>query len=224
MLSAKQGEPNEVGIALEKLCRTYWWPLYAFVRRRGYAAHDAQDLTQEFFARLLAKDTLRAVDRSKGKFRSFLLAALEHFLANEWRRSKTQKRGGKFTFVSIDDDSAEQPYHQVPASNLSPEQVFEQQWAMTLFDQTLSRLRDEFVATGKEMQFETIKIFLTGEKQAAAYLEMATKLGTTEAALKMAVSRMRHRYREILRTEIANTVSSPDEVDEELRSLRAALS
>src|SRR5258706_2262080 len=114
--------------ALDRLCHVYWRPLYAFVRRRGYAAHDAQDLTQEFFARLLEKDFLRAVDRSKGKFRSFLLAALEHFLANEWRRANTQKRGGKFNFVSINDDSAEQPYLQVPASNLSPEQLFEQQW------------------------------------------------------------------------------------------------
>jgi len=210
--------------ALDQLCHAYWWPLYAFIRRRGYEAHDAQDLTQEFFSRLLAHDFLHAVDRGKGRFRSFLLGALEHFLANEWRRGKAQKRGGKFTFVSIDDDSAERPYLQVPASNLSPEQVFEQQWAMTLLDQTLGRLREGFVADGKEAQFEAIKIFLTGERQAASYAELAAKLETTEAALKMAVSRMRQRYGELLRAEIANTVSSPEEVEAELRALFGALS
>src|SRR3954468_10796168 len=125
VLAAKQETSAEADLALERLCRTYWWPLYAFVRRRGYEAHDAQDLTQEFFARLLAKDFLRAVDRSKGKFRSFLLAALEHFLAKEWRRANAQKRGGKFAFVSTDTESAEQQYLHVPASNLSPEQLFE---------------------------------------------------------------------------------------------------
>jgi RNA polymerase sigma-70 factor (ECF subfamily) len=224
VLAAGQGATEAADAALERLCRAYWWPLYAFVRRRGYEPHDAQDLTQEFFARLLAKDFLRAVDRSKGKFRSFLLAALEHFLAKEWRRAHAQKRGGKFTFVSIDDDSAERPYLQVPASRLSPEQVFEQQWATTLLDQTLARLREECVAAGKETQFETIKIFLTGEKRATSYAELAVKLETTEAALKMAVSRMRQRYGELLRAEIANTVSSPEEIDEELRALFAALS
>ncbi|MBI3714494.1 MAG: sigma-70 family RNA polymerase sigma factor [Betaproteobacteria bacterium] len=224
MLSAQENCSGAADAALERLCRTYWWPLYAFVRRRGYEAHDAQDLTQEFFARLLAKDFLLSVDRNKGRFRSFLLAALEHFLAKEWRRANAQKRGGKFTFVSTDAESAEQQYLQVPAANLSPQQLFEQQWAMTLLDQTLSRLREEFVAAGNEAQFEVIKIFLTGEKQAASYAELAVKLGTTEAALKMAVSRMRKRYGELLRAEIANTVSIPEEMDEELRALFAALS
>src|SRR5258706_12088633 len=173
VLASREGASAESDAALEKLCRAYWWPLYAFVRRRGYAAHDAQDLTQEFFARLLEKDFLRAVDRSKGKFRSFLLAALEHFLAKEWRRSQTQKRGGTFTFVSINDDSAEQPYLQVPASNLSPEQLFEQQWAVTLLNQTLQQLREQFIATGKVTFFEGIKIFLTGERKAATCVEMS---------------------------------------------------
>ena len=222
--AAKQDPSAEADAALERLCRTYWWPLYAFVRRRGYEAHDAQDLTQEFFARLLAKDFLRAVDRSKGKFRSFLLAALEHFLAKEWRRANTQKRGGQCTFVSTDADPAEQQYLQVPASNLSLEQFFEQQWAVTLLNQTLTRLQEEFVAAGKGAMFEKSKIFLTGEKRAEPYAELATKLGTTEAALKMAVSRMRQRYGELLRAEIANTVTGPEEVDEELRALMGALS
>src|SRR5512134_1730670 len=134
VLAAKQETSAEADAALERLCKVYWWPLYAFVRRRGHGAHDAQDLTQEFFARLLAKDFLRAVDRSKGKFRSFLLAALEHFLAKEWRRANAQKRGGKFTFVPVDAESAEQQYLQVPAAHLSPQRLFEQQWAMTLLD------------------------------------------------------------------------------------------
>lgn len=221
--TAGQGSSLEADAALERLCRTYWWPLYAFVRRRGHEPHDAQDLTQEFFARLLAKDFLRAVDRSKGKFRSFLLAALEHFLANEWRRSRTQKRGGGAGFISLDDTSTENRYLQVPSSALSPEQVFEQQWAMTLLDQAVSRLQGEFGSAGKEALFNEIKIFLTGDKLAGGYAELASKLRTTEAALKMAVSRMRKRYVELLREEIANTVSSPKEVEEELRALYATL-
>lgn len=223
VLSAKEGSTGEADTALEQLCRAYWWPLYAFVRRRGYGAHDAQDLTQEFFARLLAKGFLRAVDRTKGRFRSFLLAALEHFLANEWRNAHTQKRGGGFTFVSTDAD-AEHQYLQLPASGLSPEQLFDQQWAITLLNQTVVRLQEEFVATGKKTQFEQIKIFLTGEKQTASYAELAVKLATTEAALKMAVSRMKQRYGELLREEIANTVSGPEEINDELRALFTALS
>lgn len=224
VLAAGHAASDGADVALEKLCRAYWWPLYAFVRRRGYAAHDAQDLTQEFFARLLAKDFLRAVDRSKGKFRSFLLAALEHFLAKEWRNSRAQKRGGKFSFVSIDDDSAEQPFLQVPASNLSPEQLFEQQWAITLLEQAVAKLREEFRMAGKQALFDELKIFLTGEKPSVSYAELSAKLGMTEAALKMAISRMRQRYGELLRAEIANTVSDPTEVEEELQALFRALS
>ena len=224
VLAAKEEASAEADAALERLCRAYWWPLYAFVRRHGYEAHDAQDLTQEFFARLLEKDFLRSVDRSKGKFRSFLLAALEHFLAKEWRRANAQKRGGQFAFISTDAELAEHQYLQVPAANLSLEQFFEQQWAMTLLNQTLTRLRAEFAGDAKEALFDEIRIFLTGEKQASSYAELATKLGTTEAALKMAVSRMRQRYGELLRAEIANTVTGPEEVDEELRALMGALS
>ncbi len=224
VLAAGQETSAHAGAALERLCRGYWWPLYAFVRRRGYAVHDAQDLTQEFFARLLAKDFLRVVERGKGKFRSFLLAALEHFLANEWRNAHAQKRGGNFTFSPLDDRDAELHYQQVSASGHSPEQLFQQQWAITLLEQAVARLCEEFAAAGKQKQFTEIKVFLTGEKQAGSYAEMAVKLETTEAALKMAVSRMRQRYGELLKAEIANTVSSPEEVEEELRALFAALS
>ncbi len=210
--------------ALERLCGIYWYPLYTFVRRRGYDAHEAQDLTQEFFARLLEKDFLRAVDRNKGKFRSFLLAALQNFLAKDWRRSRAQKRGGNLSFLSLGDASAEQLYLQVPASGLSAERVFEQQWAIALLGQTVARLQTEFRDAGKEALFQQLKIFLTGEKREASCAELAARLGMTEGALKMAVSRMRQRYGELLRAEIANTVSSPDEIQEELHALFAALS
>jgi DNA-directed RNA polymerase specialized sigma24 family protein len=210
-------------VALERLCRLYWRPLYAFIRRRGYELHDAQDLTQEFFARLLEKDFLSGVDRSKGKFRSFLLAALEHFLANEWRRGRAQKRGGKFAFISFDDGFPEQQYFQVPATTLTPEQLFDQQWAVALLSQSLARLQEEFAAAGKEPLFESIKVLLTGEKLTVSYHALAAKLEMTEAALKMAVSRMRRRYGELLRAEIAQTVAGDNEIEEELRLLFGAL-
>ena len=210
--------------ALEVLCRIYWWPLYAYVRRRGYREHDAQDLAQEFFARLLARESLRTVDRTKGKFRSFLLAAMEHFLAKEWRRANAQKRGGGANLLSLDDPLAESGPLQVAAANLTPEEFFDQQWAITLLEQAVGKLRQEFGAAGKGEAFEELKIYLTGERREASYADLAARLNTTTAALKMAVSRMRQRYRELLRAEIANTVSSPEEVEEELRALFAALS
>jgi RNA polymerase sigma factor (sigma-70 family) len=224
VLTAKDGRENDVHTALNQLCCTYWWPLYTFVRARGYRAHDAQDLTQEFFTRGLAKDFLRGVDPSKGKFRSFLLGAMKNFLSKEWRRSQTEKRGGKFAFVSINDETAEGPYLQIFNPKDSPENIFEKQWATTLLKEVISRLREEFEAAGEEGQFEATKNFLTGEKKATCYAELAISLGTTEGALKMAVHRMRERYRELLRAEIANTVSSPEEVEEELRALFAAVS
>ena len=224
VLAAGHDDRRQSTAALESLCRTYWYPLYAYVRRSGRQPADAQDLTQEFFARLLEKDYLRAVDRRKGKFRSFLLAALEHFLANEWRRANAQKRGGQFRFISLDDTSVEDQYRLAPASHHSPEQFFEQQWAITLLEQAVTKLRDEFKASGKEALFKEIKIFLTGEKRAVSHSELAERMNTTEAALKMSVSRMRQRYGELLRLEIANTVASPAEIDEELRALFAALS
>jgi RNA polymerase sigma-70 factor (ECF subfamily) len=224
LLASGQEESSQATEALERLCRTYWFPLYSFLRRKGYSAHDAEDLTQAFFARILEKNYLKAVDPRKGKFRSFLLAALDHFVANEWRRATTQKRGGKVSFLSFDDHMAEHRYLQEPASELSAERILEQRWATALLDQVLAQLRQEFQVAGKTETFEALKIFLTGEKKPAAYAELATKLRTTEPALKMAVSRLRQRYGELLRAEIANTVSGPEEVEEELRSLFAALS
>jgi RNA polymerase sigma factor (sigma-70 family) len=222
ILAAGTNQTAGSGAALESLCKTYWYPLYAFVRRRGYDACEAQDLTQEFFAKLLEKNFLQQVDRRKGKFRSFLLGALEHFLANEWRRSRAEKRGGKVIFVSLDEDPENQ-YQQTASTGLSPEQLFEQQWATKLLEQVVGQLREEFIAAGKASMFEHLKIFLTGEKEAGCYGQLAVRLQSTEGALKMAVSRMRQRYGHLLRTEIANTVSSPEEVEEELRGLLAAL-
>jgi RNA polymerase sigma-70 factor (ECF subfamily) len=224
ILNAGRPETPESADALERLCRNYWQPLYAYVRRRGYSPHDAQDLTQSFFARLIAKNYLRQVDRTKGKFRSFLLAALEHFLANEWRNAHVQKRGGKAAMLSLDDTRAEELYAQIPATPASPEKLFEQQWATTVLGQVLTRLRDEFAASGKGALFAELKGFLPGDKRDGSYAELAAKLQTTEPAIKMAVSRMRHRYGELLRAQIAETVSRPEDVDEELRAFFAALS
>jgi DNA-directed RNA polymerase specialized sigma24 family protein len=224
VIAASQQDSSESMAALEILCRTYWYPLYAYIRRRGYEPADAQDLTQEFFARLLSKQYLRAVDHRKGKFRSFLLAALEHFLCNEWRRSNTQKRGGHFTFISLDNERAEQQYLQTPVANHSPEQVFDQQWAITLLERALAKLQEQLVGAGKGALFDHLKIFLTGEKSSVSYAELVGKLKMTKAALKMSVSRMRHQYGEILRSEIASTVEGPEEIEEELHALFAALS
>jgi len=223
VLTAKQQTSAEAEAALERLCRIYWWPLYAFLRRRGYEHHEAEDLTQEFFARLLAKDFLRAVDQSKGKFRSYLLASMENFLAKQWRRAKAQKRGGGLQFVSLDADLVESRYAQVATATTSAEKVFEQQWALTVLDQVVSRLREEFRTNGKKSEFEALKTFLTGERRTGAYAEMAEKLGTTEPAVKMIVYRMRQRYGELLHAELAQTVSRPEDVEEELRALFAAL-
>jgi RNA polymerase sigma factor (sigma-70 family) len=224
VLAAGQCGTAQSAQALEVLCRTYWHPLYAYVRRRGYAEHDAQDLTQEFFARLLEKEYLRSVDRAKGKFRSFLLAAMEHFLAKEWRRANAQKRGGGLDFLSLDGSSTESGPLQVAAPGLSPEEFFDQQWAITVLEQAVGKLRQEFRAAGKGEVFEELKIFLTGERRDRSYAALAVRLNTTAAALKMTVSRMRQRYGELLRAEIAGTVSGSEQVEEELHALFAALS
>jgi RNA polymerase sigma factor (sigma-70 family) len=224
VLAAKRSGAGEGMEALETLCRVYWPPLYGYVRRQGYGPHDAQDLTQAFFERLLEKDYLSDVDRRKGKFRSFLLAAFKNFLAKEWRNSHCQKRGGKGSFISLDDPSGEPLYAQAPANGLSPEKFFERQWATTLLEQVLRRLREEFLDGGKEAQFERLKVFLTGERAAGSYARLAAELGTTQGALKMVVTRMKRRYGQLLREEIARTVSAGEAVEEELRALFVALS
>jgi RNA polymerase sigma factor (sigma-70 family) len=209
--------------AMEELCRLYWYPLYAYVRRRGHEAHEAEDLTQEFFLRLLAKKSLADVDRQKGKFRAFLLAALKHFLANEWDRRHAQKRGGREVVISLDALGAESRYQLEPAHELTAEKLFERQWAIAVLDQVLARLQTELAAEGKQAMFDGLKPFLAAGRQAGGYAEAAARLGMTEGAVKTAVHRLRRRYRQLLREEIAQIVAEPEEIDEEIRYLLACL-
>ena len=209
--------------ALNKLCSTYWYPLYAYVRRKGHAPQDAQDLTQEFFSRLLESPWLRDVHPSKGKFRSFLLASMNHFLANEWRRSQTQKRGGGREIFSLDGVAAEDCYRFEPSHNDTPDKVFERHWAMILVEQVMTRLQEQYRVSGKGDLFEAVKGMLDGEMNREGYAAMAARLGTTKAAVKKAAQRLREHYQEVLRAEVAQTVSDPTEIDEEMHNLFAAL-
>jgi RNA polymerase sigma-70 factor (ECF subfamily) len=210
--------------SLEKLCRVYWLPLYTYIRRQGETPHDAQDLTQEFFARLLEKDFLCSVDQAKGRFRSFLLASLKHFLSNQRERARAQKRGGGQSPLSLDFSDAETSYGFQPADHQTPEKAFEKRWAITLLEQALARLRKEYTDRGKQDFFEQLKTTLTEGRGNVAYAELAARLKTSEASVKMAVHRLRERYREVLRAEIAETVAQQSEVEDELREVFRALS
>jgi RNA polymerase sigma-70 factor (ECF subfamily) len=224
VLAAKEGDSRSVQDALEKLCRTYWYPLYAYLRRRGFGEHDAQDLTQGFLAQLLERRSIQGVERDKGKFRSFLLASLNYFLADERDRANAQKRGGGRQVLSLDAHEAEQRYRLEPVDERSPEKIFEHHWAMTLLDQVLARLGQEFTNAGKRELFERLQTFLvegTGDK---TFAEVAQEVDMTEEAVKKAAQRMRRRYHQLFREEIAQTVASPAEVDEELRHLCQVLS
>ena len=217
---AAGGTPSpESAAALERLCQSYWYPLYAFVRRSGYSPPGAEDLTQEFFARLLEHNWIAQADRHKGRFRSFLLMAMKRFLAKEWDKAKTLKRGGHVRLVPLQLDTAENRYAQEPADTSTPEQIFEKHWALTLLESVLKLLRQDYARDGKERLFRTLEPCLIGSREAQPYAALAVGLGMTEAAVKMAVCRLRERYRECLRAEIAQTVASPAEVDEELRHL-----
>lgn len=224
VLHAGRPDSPDAARALAALCTSYWYPLYAFVRRQGKSAHDAQDLTQEFFARLLEKNYLAQVSREKGRFRSFLLAALKNFLANEWDKVRAQKRGGDRTFVPLDATAAESRYAIEPVDALSADKIFERRWALTLLDRAIEQLRAEHVKAGRGPIFDELKGCLTGDGSTVSYAEIATRLGTSEGAIKVAVHRLRQRYREVLRAEVANTVAQPGDVDDELRQLFAALS
>jgi RNA polymerase sigma-70 factor (ECF subfamily) len=223
VLAATRSDTTRAQTALARLCQAYWYPLYAYVRRRGYDAHDAQDLTQEFFARLLAQKWLAQADRERGRFRTFLLSALGHFLTNEWDKARAQKRGGGVEIVPLQLDSAETRYGHEPADPVTPEQGYERQWALALLEQVLNRLQQEHEGEGHAELFATLKPCLVGDRQAQPYAALAAKLGMTEGAIKVAVHRLRQRYRQLLREEIANTVASDAEVDEEMRHLFAVL-
>ena len=203
--------------ALEELCRAYWYPLYAFVRRQGRSPQDAEDLTQAFFTRLLEKSYIASADQEKGRFRTFLLIALKRFLANEWDREHAQKRGGFATVVSIDQSLAESRFGAEPAHQETPDVLFERQWAMTLLEQVMARLQSDCRAE----EFAYLRACLTKDDAALPYAEIGTRLNMTEAAVKMAVQRLRARYREMLREEIAKTLASPDDIEDELRHLFA---
>jgi RNA polymerase sigma factor (sigma-70 family) len=221
ILAARDRGSSDARAALGELCRAYWYPLYAFIRHRGHDHEVAEDLTQEFFLRLLESDDLVHVDRSKGKFRAFLLAACTHFLANERDRQRARKRGGGRKFVSIERADAEQSYALEPVDRLTPEALFARRWAMTLLDQTIDQLRSEFRRAGELDRFEALKPTLTGDR--LGYPDLADRLNITVGAAQVAVHRLRQRYREALRARIAATVDDPSQIDEEICDLFAAL-
>jgi len=217
---AAAGQPSATADeALERLCRSYWYPLYAHVRRRGHAPEEAQDLTQAFFERLLEKSFLRAADRNKGRFRSFLLTALDHFLANEWRRGQAQKRGRGRALFSLDDESSEERYRLEPLHDETPERLFERRWALTVLERAMQRLQAECATSGKANHFEMLKPVIGGDRADLPHALIAERLGLTENALNLALLRLRRRYGELIREEIAETVAAPNEVDDELRHL-----
>jgi len=205
--------------ALETLCSAYWYPIYAYVRRKGYRPEEAQDLTQEFFAQLIAREHFRLADRNKGKFRGFLLSTLDFFLAREWTRARRQKRGGQFTFISMDEHPPEERYQLEPADRETPETNFLRQWALAVLKQAMNALQKECEANGKAFLFREAKNLISGELHGAAYAQISRKLDMGEGAVRVAVHRLRQRYGELLRQEVAHTVTSEAEVDEELRYL-----
>lgn len=219
VLAAGATTSPQAAAALERLCQTYWYPLYAFVRRKGYNPHDAEDLTQSFFARLVEKRDFGAVAPEKGKFRTFLLCALNHFLANEWDKSQRLKRGGGVTFAPLDTAVAEERYGSETAETDTPERAFDRRWAEAMLAVVLTRLRAEFDDTGKPSRFDELKPYLLGEPDADAYAAVAGRLQISEQGVKSAVHRLRRRLRELFREEIAHTVATRAEIDEELRYL-----
>lgn len=219
VLAARDGASPQAIQALEKLCRTYWFPLYAFVRRKGRSPEDAKDLTQGFFARLLQGNFLENVGPQKGKFRSFLLASLNHFVSDEWDKSRAEKRGGGQTFISLDDHDAEELYLAEPDSAAPAERIFEQRWALTLLAQAFARLREEFAAADKTREFDHLKIFLSTLTGDGGYDAVAAELEMPVVTVGVKVHRLRQRYGELIRAEIADTVASPADIEEEMRHL-----
>ena len=225
VLTAGEGDSAPSQRALETLCTAYWYPIYVYVRRKGHGPDDAEDLTQEFFAQLIAKDHLRLADREKGKFRTFLLAMLDQFLANERSRARRQKRGGQFQFVSLDQQAPEERYALEPADDSgTPEEIFLRHWALTLLQKSTDALAAKCAADGKQELFEVARRLLHREGEGAAYAGVAERLGISEGAVRVAVHRLRQQFGRLLREEIAQTVSSSGEIEEELRFLMRVLS
>ena len=224
VLAAGQSTDARASEALEQLCRTYWRPLYLFVRTSGYEEETAKDLTQAFFERVLEKQSIKEADAARGRFRTFLLAALKHFLANEWDREKAVKRGGRCRFVPLETSVMEAELLRGTHCDLDPEQLFERRWAMALLDQVHQALKAEQIAGGKAALFSALQVYLTGDKERPPYSATAAQLGLSVEAVRKAVERLRHRYGQMLRQAVAQTVDTPDEVDAELRHLRVVLS
>ena len=219
VLTASGSDTTRAQNAMATLCQAYWYPLYAYVRRKGHSPEDAQDLTQEFFARLLASGAVDRADPQKGRFRSFLLGAMNHFLADEWDYARAQKRGGGVSPLPLQFDTAETRYGQEPAEPNTPQRIFERRWGLTLLEKVLTQLRADYEREGKAEQFTLLSPCLLGERTAQPYVELAKTLNVAEGTVKASVHRLRQRYRELLREEIAQTVASPDEIDDELRYL-----
>ncbi len=219
VLAAGRRRTAQSDLALEELCRTYWYPLYAYIRHQGHSREDAEDLAQAFFARFLEKNYLEGLSSAKGKFRAFLLAALKHFLANIWDRAHRQKRGGGAPPLSLDWQSADTRFQIDPADRLSPDKLYDRAWAVTLLERVMSRLREECAAEGKAKLFEQLKPVLTVGKGAIPYAQAAAELELSEGAVRVAAHRLRRRYRELLREEISQTLSDPAQVEEEMSAL-----
>ncbi len=224
VLAAGHGTDTSATEALERLCAIYWRPLYLFVRSSGYDEETAKDLTQAFFERLLEKDYVKDADAARGRFRTFLLAALKHFLANEWDRAKAVKRGGRCRFVPLETTVAEAELQRGTRRDLNPEQIFERRWAMALLDQAHQELKAEQAAGGKAALFSALQVYLTGDKERPPYSDTASQLGMSVEAVRKAVERLRQRYGQLLRLAVAQTIGMPAEIDTELRHLRVVLS
>jgi RNA polymerase sigma-70 factor (ECF subfamily) len=224
VLAAGRRSTPQSDRALEELCRAYWFPLYAYVRRRGHTKEDAEDLTQAFFARFLEKNYLEGLSAERGRFRAFLLASLKHFLANEWDKSQRQKRGGHVPHLSLDWQTADTRFQIVDPAEPSPDRAFDREWAVALLARVIDRLSAECEAEGRGRQFAELKLFLTVGKGALSDADAAQALGLSAGAVRVAVHRLRRRYRQLLRDEIAQTLADPAQVDEEMQALFGAFS
>jgi RNA polymerase sigma factor (sigma-70 family) len=222
VISAGQRATPQSENALAELCGNYWYPLYAYVRRRGYSREDAEDLTQSFFARFLERNYLDGLSSEKGRFRAFLLASLKNFLANEWHKSRRQKRGGVTPPLSLDWQSADTRYQIDIPDHLTPDRIYDREWALALLERVITRLRGECVAANKTQLFDQLKPFLTADKSAVPYPQVAVALNMAEGAVRVSVHRLRRRYRELLRDEISRTLSDPAQVPDEMQALLSA--
>jgi RNA polymerase sigma-70 factor (ECF subfamily) len=223
VLAAGQGDATCARNALDKLCQTYWYPLYSYARRRGCSAHDAQDLTQEFFAQLLQRESLAGANPGRGRFRSFMLKMMDHFIVSEWRKARAQKRGGGCPMLSLDLAAAEARFDLEPADDSTPDKIFEKQWALALLNEVLNRLEDECRREGNDKLFAALRQTLMGPRESQPYADLAARLGMSEGAIKVAMHRLRKRYRELVLAEIANTLDRPQDAEDEMRHLFAAL-